>query len=305
MTFVTRRINLKFSLGTGNFGESGADTIDLEGLRVAASITKGGGVFMSELNMRVFGMSLDVMNKLSILGKPLTTARRNTVTVSAGDDDSGVAVVFTGTITECWVDTRSMPQVSLIVVAHAGYMTAMKPVPPTSYKGSVDAALVVAGIAAQMPPEGATENENGEIATGMIFENSGVDVQISNPYLAGTYFEQLQTIARAGDFNCVIDNDTVAIWPAGGSRKGSAPVISPETGMVGYPNYTQNGIQLKTLFNPSIVFQSPVEVKSELTPANGTWVPYIVTHELESEMPNGQWFTLMECNLTGQETVVG
>lgn len=290
MSLSRRYLTVKFQLGTGSFGDGQSDTIEISGLRASASIMKQGGVSMSKLDLRVFGMSLDVMNKLTILGKPLVDGRNNRVTVSAGDDESGMAVVFIGIIAEAWIDTRAAPAVSFVVSAFTGLIEALKPVPPTSFQGTVDAALVVSGIAQQ---------------AGYGFENSGVSVQVSNPYLAGTALSQLQTIARAGNFNCIIDSDIVAIWPANGTRNGLVPLLSPDTGLIGYPMRTENGIVLSTLFNPSIVFGGQVQVKSSITPANGAWTVFSVTHELESETVNGKWFTALECSILGQTVAIG
>lgn len=292
MSFVRRRIDLQFQLGTGAFGEDGSDTVTLSGLRVSAGISKAGGVSMSEANLRVFGMPLDVMNKLTVLNKLRYQDQRfNTVTISAGDDETGVAVAFVGTISEAWVDASSAPDVSFVVVAQTGLLDLVKPVAPTSFRGSVDVATVLNGIAVQMVPP-------------RQLENTGVSVQIANPYLVGTLVDQLRTVARAANINCIVDDHVVAIWPAGAARGGAVPLISPSTGLVGYPLTTQNGIQLTTLFNPGLAFGLEIDVQSALTPANGGWSIASVTHEIESETPGGKWFTRVECGLLGQTVAI-
>lgn len=284
MSVVRRRITLTFQIGKGSFGASGFDTITVEGLRTAATITKAGGVSMSMLQLRVQGLSLSLMNQLSTLGKPLVDGRNNKVTVSAGDDESGVAVAFIGTISEAWVDMSAAPDGVFVVAAHSGLLDALKPVPPISFQGQADAAVIMAGLAQQM-----------ELA----FENSGVSVQLANPYFPGTAREQALACATAANINWVIDDSTLAIWPKGGSRGGQVPVLSKDTGMVGYPTHTQNGIVVVTLYNPSITFGGQVEVHSSLTPAAGTWTVFSVAHDLEAETPGGKWFTRLECSVLG------
>lgn len=288
MTFVKRRLSFKFELGEGAFGEDGSDTFEVEGVRASATIEKNGLVDNAQATLKIFGLPLSVMNKLTLLGKPLLAGRRNRVTVLAGDDNSGLAAVFSGTIQEAWVDGRNAPDVAFIAMAFSGIEPAMKPVPPVSYKGTVDAALVVSGIAQQ---------------AGYQFENNGVTAQIADPYLAGTALQQLQKISRAGDFNCTIDPTsppTVAIWPKDGARKSERLLFSPVSGLIGYPMRTENGIELQGLFNPSVVFGAEVEVQSMLTPANGGWTVHAVTHDLEAETPGGKWFTTLACHLFGQ-----
>jgi hypothetical protein len=72
---------------------------------------------------------------------------------------------------------------------------------------------------------------------------------------------------------------------------GTVPLISPATGLVGYPTYSDMGITIKTLFNPFIRLAQLVTVESSLAFANGSWGAYYVRHELESQTPNGKWFT--------------
>jgi hypothetical protein len=287
MALVSRTIDLRFQLGTGAFGEDGNNVVELSGLRTTANITKSGGVSMSSLDLRVYGMPLDVMNKLTILNKlRYTDSRFNSVTVSADG-----AVCFTGILSEAWADIQSAPDALFHASAFTGLLEAVKPVKPVSYNGSVDVATVLAGIAAQMQP----------IRT---LENSGVDIRISDPYLPGTLRDQALAVARAAAINLYIDDTVLAIWPQGGSRGGLVPVLSAATGMVGYPQFTQNGIMVRTLYNPSLVFGQTVEVQSALTPANGQWTIAAISHNLDSNVPGGAWFTSIECGLLGQTVAV-
>lgn len=291
MSFVKRRLTIRFQLGDSGetFDASGNNTFEITGIRASANITKAGGVSMAQLSLTAFGLPLSVMNKLTLLGKPLVDGRHNTIFVSAGDDVSGLSVVFQGTISEAWVDARNAPQVALVVVAFSGLVTALQPAAPVSFRGTIDASLAASGIAQQ---------------AGLVFENSGVNSIISDPYLTGTALQQLTQLGQMGGFNYTIDNGTLAIWPKNGNRKGAHTLISPETGLIGYPMRTENGVEVQTLFNPAIVFCSEIEIQSSLTPANGGWTVFRISHDLESETPNGKWFTTMECSLLGQELPV-
>lgn len=292
MTYVRRKIDLSFTLGTGAFGASGEDTIDLTGLRVSATVAKAGGVSMSQLDLRVWGMTLDQMNKLTQLRKLLPTDhRRNTVTVTAGDDQSGMGTVFTGTLGQCWADPKDSPDVSFTANAWTGMAEAITPADPTSYKGAVAVDTIMAQLAAQMNPP-------------RRLENSGVGTVLVSPYLPGTVRDQIQAVVRAAQINVLIDDEVLAIWPRGTVRGAQGIRIAPDSGLVGYPAYTDNGISLTTLYNPALIFGTAVTVESSLTPANGQWAVAAVTHTLESELPGGQWFTRIECGLIGQEAPI-
>lgn len=283
MALVKRHIRLTFQLGSGDFGDGKGDTFTVEGLRAIVNISKA-GLVMAECNLRVFGMKLDTMNALSILGTNYNDVRNNTLTVEAGTDRAGLSVVFQGTIQEAWVDARNMPEVSFTAVARTGLIAALKPVPPTSYKGSIDVGLAMSGIATQM---------------GLQFENSGVQGVISNPYLYGDLRTQATDLAAHIPCNLAIEPDKLAIWPQNGSRGNTAVRIAPDTGMIGYPIHTQTGFTVQTLFNSSIDYGTTIMVESAIAQANGSWTVYSVIHDLEAEVPGGKWFTTIDCHLFG------
>ena len=299
MAFVQRTIDLKFTLGTGAFGEGGADTVEVTGLRVSASIIQAGNFFTSELQLRVWGMPLDTMAKLTILNmKTVGQLRNNTVTVIAGDSTGSRGVVFVGTIMEAWADASNPPDMVFTLRANAGALSAVKPIPPTSFKGPVDADTFFTSLARQIT--------DGGQPTPYSLENSGVVGTLDSPYYSGSALEQIKKGAAALDCNGSIDtvNRVVAIWPGGQPRGASILDISPETGLVGYPQFTQNGVAFSMLFNPAIFFNQQIKLTSTLSNANGTWVVAAIQHTIDAELPGGQWFTRVECGLLGSEAPV-
>jgi hypothetical protein len=289
MTYSTRHIDVEFRLGKGDFGDSGFNTVTLSGLGVSATIAKSGGVSMSQLNLRVYGMTLTLMNQLSTLGKPLVSGRNNTVIVRAGSDDGGKSVVFQGTIFQAWADMQAAPETVFVVSAFTGLINALAPVPPTSFQGQADVAVIMSGLAQQM---------------GLAFENSGVDGQLANPYFPGTARDQAAACAKAANINWLIDDATLAIWPIDAPRRGSIPLISPDSDMVNYPTWTDNGVVVRTLYNPSIVFGAQVQIDSGITPAKGVWTVFSVTHTLEADYPDAkEWFTKLEATVLGHTAI--
>lgn len=284
MSFVRRNIDLTFRLGQGEFGGAGAgfNTVKLpSGLRVEASISMAGDTSQTMCQLRVYGLPLDVMNKLSVLGKPIVAGSLNTVEVEVSDDDNPAPqTAFIGTIFQAWADLQNPPDGMFMVSATQGLLDALRPIPPASYNGSVDVALAMQSIATQL---------------GHLFQNNGVDVRLSYPYLAGTGRDQLQQLADSAGINWVLDENTVVIWPRGGSRTDIPEAqVSAATGMIGYPIWTDGGVVIKTLYNPALRFGSLIRVESDIEPANGQWTVYRVDHELESQVSGGKWFTVCE-----------
>jgi hypothetical protein len=118
---------------------------------------------------------------------------------------------------------------------------------------------------------------------------------LSNPYFPGTRLEQVRACAQSANIYYTVERGKLAIWPKKGFRAGDTIKIGPQTGMVGYPQFSGNGIVLTTLFNPDIALGGRVEVTSDLTVARGVWNVFKVVHALESETPGGQWFTQVSC----------
>lgn len=277
---VKRLLAATFALGGGKtFIESGKNAVRLSGLRMKAKIDRAGGPSMSKLQLQIYGMTFSMMNQLSTLGMLVTMVQRNSITLEAGTDDSGLAICFQGTITAAWGDFDDAPNTCFHVEAHTGLDLAVCPTPPISYKGNADVATIMAGIASQM---------------GLAFENNGVTAKLNNPYFAGSLRDQAKYCADHAGISWIIEDSTLAIWPKNGSRGGAVPLVSPETGMKGYPQFTAQGIKLTTLYNPSIGFGKKIKVQSDLTPACGIWGVFDLGHDLSCEDPGGPWFTRVQ-----------
>lgn len=284
MAFVRRILKATFVLGEGDFGGGGQNQVDLPALRATADVVYAGGNAMGTLEMSIYGMPLSQMNALSTLGMIYTQQRRNSITVTAGDEDdsggsvSGMATVFQGTIRTAWPDMQAAPDVPFRVSAATGLIDAIAPSKTISISGTAAAETMLSGLAVQM---------------GLRFENNGVSVKLPNPYYAGSARSQALAIVQdAGiEWNAGA-NGVLAIWPAGQARTAASILISKTTGMDGYPSYTSNGVMLRTLFNPSLGLGNSVEIQTDLKlPYAGKWSVYGLNHHLDCMVPNGRWFS--------------
>lgn len=291
MSFTKRHLDIEFQLGQGSFSGTSQNTVNVTGLQCSATVSKAGGASNSTLDLRIWGLPLSVMNDLSTLGKPLPSIRNNVVTVKARSDDAPTAVVvFIGVIQQAWAEMAGVPENIFTVQATSGLFQQLRPLPPTSVKAPADVASVMASLATQMA---------------MTFENSGVAIQAPSLYLSGSGVQQARQLMDTAKINMIIEDNTLAIWPRGATRNPSAApvVVSPATGLVGYPTWTANGLVVKTLFNTNIAYGGAIKVESDITPANGLWSPFKIDHTLESETPDGQWFTMAEAAAFGRPAV--
>lgn len=281
MTFRERKITLQIDLGNkATFNPGGDNTVTLRDHRVHVSITKTYGPLNGEARIRVYGLAPSLLNQLASLNKTTATAQANTITVLAGDDVRGMGIAFAGQIQVSQADMSQHPETALNITAIGVGLLGVKRANPVSYPGTADAAVILKNMAT---------------LGGLDFENWGASYILATPYYCGDLKKQIADCMRAAGFEGLLDDKTLAIWPRSGTRGGAIPLISPETGLVGYPSYTSmdegGGLSLTTLYNTDIRIGGQIAVQSGLAVANGKWQVFSLNQELEAQVPGGQWFT--------------
>lgn len=293
MSFIERQISLTFKFGLGPNGIGSEEDITVTGLRISCQISIVGANQMPEAQMMIWGLSDSVIYKLSTAGQLWQKTRKNSVIISAGDAGGPLPRIFEGQITQAWADLHDAPNVSFNIQANTGYLAQMAPTAPTSYPGQTEAATMIKNL---------VDRYNKETKSNIVFKNNGVNVQFPTYYTYGTIREQIkQIVDDAGIEWNNMDNGVLEIWPRGGTPAGKAILLSPSTGMVGYPDFTAQGMTITTLFNPGLRFGGLVDVESLLTPSENNkglqpvkvknWPIKIIEHSLETQKPGGEWFT--------------
>lgn len=279
--FTRKALRLTVSLGEGTFGDTLSDTVELEGFRMLASLEQTGGESMGMCNVKVFGMRPELINQLTSIGTINKAVRlKNSIFLDADNGVDGWQNVFQGTIFDAYADYNQAPDVGFNVIAYSGLSAALKPVQPTSYKGSVGVAQVMQDFADE---------------AGLLFEDFGVDVQLASPYFQGTSLAKIRKCARDAGIFHVIDRGTLVIAPITTARGSEVPEVSKETGMIGYPTLSSKGMSIASIYNPTIELGNNINVTSAISMACGKWNVTQLSHSLSSEMPDGPWFTYLEC----------
>ena len=183
---------------------------------------------------------------------------------------------------EAYPDFTASPEAAFVISATTTGDLQLKPIKPGTFPGTVDVATIMGQMAQQ---------------AGLKLENGGVDVKLSNPYFPGTIIQQIYTCARAANIYAYIDRvaGTLVIIPKNGTRGGTVPVVSPATGMIGYPVFQRNLLVSRTLFDPTIKTLGQIQIQSQLTPANGLWNVIQLDYNIASQMVDGPWEQTMTC----------
>jgi hypothetical protein len=275
-SYIQRKLDFTFTLQNGTFTGTGSNSVTVSGLRASVTVTRVGADSFNQATGQIYGLTLDMMNDLSTMGLLIDNNKRNTIAIYAGDDKSGMGLVFSGTMHDVWANLESAPEASLEFSAQTGLPDLVAAISPSSYQNGADVATIISGLAGQI---------------GRTFENNGVSVFLANAYFPGTALQQIAEAAEAAGIHWHDDGYTIAIWPTDGARDGVTPLISPESGMIGYPKFTERGIDVVSIFNPNITFGGWVTVQSIIRGANGKWRVNGMVHTLQSQTPGGNWLT--------------
>jgi hypothetical protein len=267
---------------------TGSNTLTLVGYRMSATIqTKAN--HPNSLDLMIYGMRQADMNAVTILwsasGFALTAQNAKAlIQLEASPDGVAWTQVFEGQFSQAAPDYSGAPNVGLRLQAWTGNGFQIAIAPATTYRGATSIASIAQYLAGKM---------------GFAFENNGVTGNLSTPYYPGTYMGQFRELAKHANFDFYFDgNSTLAICPANEPRQGKpVPVFSPSSGLVGFPTVQQYGISCDVLFTPALTTGATIQVAGSIVPsANGRWSVYSATHQLESLMPGGRWFSSLDCS---------
>lgn len=243
-----------------------------------AKIDKKGSPDLPEAEVVIKGLSLDTMEQLTSLTFLKNARQNNILVVEAGYTEGTVAQIFRGEITKATADFNNAPEVEFTINSKSGSYPSIIPQSPISVQGQQPAAEIIEQLAKQI---------------GYNVETNGITTSISNMYVQGSPIQKIKNIANAINADLIIDDNTIVIMPRGQARKNSiTPVLSAETGLIGYPTLTDDGVQVICFFNPEIQIGSCVKIDTIVPKAKGTWKVTEVNHELEvNSSQSAMWRT--------------
>ena len=306
-SWTKKALTITLRLGTGQFGNGMGNAVKLKKLRMLVSVSKTGMPSMDKATAKIWGLTPTIMNEVSTLGIPLNMWRPgNTMLIEAGDEGGAMSIVYNGYLNRAYQNYDDAPETSLDLEGWGAQAEAIKPTDAVSYAGTVDVATIAQAIAYR---------------EGWTFENSGVTTRVTNPYLAGTAYQQIDDLKRMAGINAELDTSknpkVLAIWPLFGTRGGMIPLINARSGLVGYPKYQSSGMSFKCLFNPSIRLNGQIKMESSVggepgqikTAANsqtadpqtqqggpnGLWYVFGLNLDLSAQLPGGPWFCDVNC----------
>lgn len=278
-SFTQKVIETSITLAEGSFSSSGGEEFNTKtyALGVDCEITKPGLPEKNSARIVLYNVPLEDMEVLTSLEFEPQKVRKHRVVVMAGDMQRGLSLAFAGDMTTAIPDFTGAPDPSLIIEAIEGYVGSVTPVSPLTRPGAVNASGVFEQLAGQM---------------GYTFVNRGVDVQLRNIALKGGPMQQAAALAKAARCELIVDDGELVIMPPGGMREddaeGNTVVWSAESGLLGYPSFTQEGITATGLYEPKLKQGGPLRIESIVPKASGLWKITSLKHRLAANYPGAE-----------------
>jgi len=277
-TFKKRGIKVLFKLSKETFNSNKDNTIEISGLAVRANIEAMLG--MSFAQMTIMGLPLDVIGRITVT-RALTVLnewQRNQVTLKLDDGSE----IFSGDIVVALPDYNAAPNIPLMIQAQALYNVLLIPTQPKSFPGDTQVSFIMEQLAKE---------------AGCFLVNHGVNKTLSNQSLNGDLLNMMRTVATAAKIDLYPDGHVIHIMEKGAPRRDVPVETLNRTNIVGYPTPIDFGCLVSCRYDPKYRIAARIDVDvPEMPIVNGKFRAYSARHRLDTETPQGQWFSDMKLN---------
>ena len=229
-----------------------------QGLAIVATGTKYGNALQNEAEITLTNLDKATQDYLLTVTSPYN---KNTtpkiVSLYAGRQSYGTALIYSGNIVRSSVSQP--PDIGVTLKCLTGNF----------YKGNI--------LTRNQPGAASLSQISKQIAqdTGTILSFQATDRQIANYQFAGPALNQVGQLGSMGNVNAFVDDNTLVVKNAFVPRTGSVRVLNSSTGMIGIPEFTEQGIRVKFLVDNKTQLGGGLQIESSVYPAiNGLYTIY-------------------------------
>ena len=196
-------------------------------------------------------------SQITITNMAMSTIARiqpgDRVTVEAGYENGNFGLIFSGDVVQPYVERSEVVDTNLVLVCQdADVFINSAFTAKTLEKGSSNQDVVTACL------------QGADVSQGTITEKlSKQSSFIRGKVLFGKSSDYLRRAAYTADSQFFIEDGEVNIISAEDYRPGTAVELNPDTGLIGDPSQTDNGVSVKCLLNPSIKLNSLIHVSGD------------------------------------------
>ena len=276
MKKLIKTLKTTIILGEGEF-DGGGNTKIIEGLATTVQVTKAGLPEKNSAEVRIQGLKLSDMEQLTFLSFLPGEYRKNHILIEAGDKGGELSVVFKGDITAASADFSTAPDITMKFNALTAGWSVLIADSPTSVQGEATAERLISQFATQ---------------AGFNFINNGVTESVKNATFNGSPVQKAQQVADEVGCELLMDDETWIIQPWGKPR-GDAVLLKADSGMIGYPSFTQDGITCECFYNPRLQLGGQIKIESIVPRASGYWKITKLSHDLAA-YTQGRWVSRID-----------
>ncbi len=189
--------------------------------------------------------------------------RQKRITVEAGRESTGASLIYTGNIYRSTITQPPDQTISIKCLTaqfQKGVMVA------NTYGGMTPLSRIAQQVAT-------------DLGLRLVFQ--ATEKQIGNYTFTGSATNQVEKLGEAGAVNAFIDNDTLTVKDRTRPLNGRLRVLTPETGLIGIPQPTEQGIKVTMLYDNQTVTGGQLDLVSNLYPAlSGRYLIYKLSFNL-------------------------
>ena len=274
-SFKNKTIQVVMAMAEGVF-QNGANQITVEGLPTTVDIQKQGGDERPSCTVTIGNLNIDIVKQLTTLSFRPLQRFKNQITVNAGEAGKQLQTIFIGDFENAYGEFQNAPTMNLMVKAIAAQHGALMATPATSVDGTEQVAKLM---------------EQWAVEAGCTLENKGVNASVKNVVYRGSPVDKAKTLARDVGIDLIIDDGKFVITPNGQAVDGNAVLIDPKHGLLGYPAFSNDGIEFNMIFDPNVKIGGLVKIESIVPRASGIWKVTKINTKLEAYIPNGGSWT--------------
>lgn len=254
-----------------------------ENLYVVASGTKFANPLQNECEVKIANLATDVRDYLLTETSPFNANKTpKRIIIDAGRVSTGTFRLFEGDITECVASQP--PDITLTIKAKTGQFS----------KGDI----VAVSQAAQTPLSRIAKDVADSLKLSLVFEAK--DKNIANYSFSGATLKQVDKLSEAGNVNAYVDDKNLVVKDYNVPLQGVTHTLSAESGMIGIPETTEQGIKVKYLLDPKTQLGGQLTVESKINKAlSGDYVIYKLSFDITSRDTAFYW--IAECKRKGTQ----
>lgn len=252
-----------------------------EGLWATCRVVKFANPLQNEAQIQIANLSREARDYLVTETSPYNRHRKfPRCVIEAGRQSFGATKIYTGDIVE---STISQPP-DIILTLKCKTAWALK------------SSMVSFGMPSVASLSDIAKQTAGAMGYPLDFQAS--DKNVSNYHYAGSADKSVNALSDTGGVDVFVDDERLVVKDRNAPLGSSERTLSEETGMVGIPEPTEQGIRVKYLFDPHSRLGGRITINSKLNPSlNGTYVIYKLTHDISTR--DTPFYTIAECRRLG------